>query len=188
VRLRLFAAFGMLALALTASCQDNMMTGKLTPVPPVHRLAIENEGRVILIAQDPIIETTDPVHVERANFQHVPQDFRAAMTRALALAGFKVVTSPAEKHDLVGKLALAVREEPGKIHQTYRINLRAPDGAEVAQVDWAWPIGTYVEPTDVYEFATHNLATEVATSRKVLTYLRSSRTPKAPETDAGPPL
>jgi hypothetical protein len=174
------------------ACEHNMLTGKLTPVPPVHRIALDYEGRAILIAEDPVIETRDPVHVARANEQRVPQDYRASMTSAFALAGFKVVTSPAEPHDLVAKLALAVREEEGKIFQTYRCGLRAPDGAEVAQIDWLWPPGTYVEPHEVFDFATHNLASEVTSSQKVLTYLRSlpvqNKSQRAPrQTDAGPP-
>ena len=175
----------LLAFALLACCNDNMMTGKLTPVPPVHRVAIENEGRVVLIAEDPVIESHDPVHIARANEMRVPRDYRKAMTSAFELAGFKVVTSAGEPHDLVAKLALAVREEPGKVHQTYRCGIRAPDGAEVAQIDWSWPIGTYVETFEVFEFATHNLATEVVTSRKVRDYLRTLRSPQ--KTDAGPP-
>ena len=54
------------------------------------------------------------------------------MNNAFILAGFKVVSTPALSHDLVAKIALAVREESGKVYQTYRCGLRAPDGTLVA--------------------------------------------------------
>lgn len=162
-----------LGLCLALGC-DNALTGNITPVPPVHRVPIEAEGTVILIAEDPVIESKDPVHLARAKERRIPQDLRVSMTTALLLGGFKVVSSPSERHDLVAKVALAVREDSGKVYQTYRCGLRAPDGTEVAQIDWAWPQGVYVEETAVLDFATHNLATEVATSRRVIGYLRSA--------------
>ncbi len=200
------AGLGLVVLLATAGCDQNMLTGKTTPVPPVHRVPYEYQNRVILIAEDPVIETRDPAHIARAKEQRVPQEYRAAMTNALVLGGFKVVTTASEKHDLVAKLALAVREESGKIFQTYRCGLRAPDGTEVAQIDWQWPQGTYVDVVEVYDFATHNLATEVVMSRAVIGYLRggaakpgpappaakaadtaASAAPAAPAADAGAP-
>ena len=169
-------AFGFVL--VLAACQDNMLTGKLTPVPPVQRVPYEYQNRVILIAEDPLIETRDPVHVRRAKEQRVPQEYRAAMTIALVLGGFKVVSTPAEAHDLVAKLALAVREEGGKIFQTYRCGVSAPDGTLLAQIDWPWPQGTYVEPVEVYDFATHNLASEVVMSRPVRDFLRAGTVKK----------
>lgn len=185
----------LLGVLAIGGCADNMLTGKLTPVPPVQRVPYEYQNRVILIAEDPLIETRDPVHVRRAKEQRVPQEYRAAMTKALVLGGFKVVSSPSEPHDLVANLALAVREESGKIFQTYRCGVRAPDGTLLAQIDWAWPQGTYVEVVEVYDFATHNLATEVVTSRPVMAFLRAGtvKAPGAPaaaaarERDAGAP-
>ena len=157
------------------------LTGKMVPVPAVHRVPLEVEGTRVLVAEDPVIESNDPVHLARAKQARVPQDLRASMTNALALAGFKIVTSPAEPHDVVAKLALAVREDSGKVYQTYRCGLRAPDGTLVAQIDWAWPQGTYVDENEVYDYATHSVATELAMSARVLTYLRALKaTPPAP--------
>lgn len=170
------------ALALVfASSGCAELTGKMVPVPAVHRVPIEVEGTRVLVAEDPVIESNDPVHLARAKEARVPQDLRASMTNAFALAGFKVVTSPSEPHDVVAKLALAVREDSGKVYQTYRCGLRAPDGTMVAQIDWAWPQGTYVDEKEVYDYATHSVATEVVMSARVLTYLRALRsTPPAP--------
>lgn len=163
------------AAVLAVGCHDNMMSGNVKPVPPVHRVPIEIEGRTILLGEDAAIESHDPVHIRRARDLRVPQDLRAAMERALALAGFKVVSAASEPHELVAKVAIAVREDAGHVYQTYRCGLRAPDGTEVAQIDWAWPEGTYVAENEVYEYATHNVATEIATSRRVSAYLRASR-------------
>lgn len=167
---------------LAVGCNDNMLTGSLVPVPPVHRVPLEIEGRTILLGEDATIETRDPVHIQRARDRRVPQDLRAAMATALALAGFKVVTSAGEPHDLVAKVAIAVREESGRVYQTYRCGLRGRDGTEVAQIDWAWPQGTYVGENEVYDYATHNVATEIAVSRRVSAYLRAQRAAGA---DAG---
>jgi hypothetical protein len=161
--------------SLASGCKDNMLTGSLKPVPPVHRVPLEIEGRAILVGEDADIESRDPVHISRAREARVPQDLRAAMTNALALAGFKVVTTASEPHDLVAKLAIAVREESGHVYQTYRCGLRGVDGTEVAQIDWAWPEDVYVGEYEVYDYASHNVATEIATSRRVSAYLRRLR-------------
>lgn len=163
-----------LAVVLVLGC-DNALIGNVTPVPPVHRMPIEVEGTTILIAEDPVIESKDPVHLQRARDHRVPQDLRVAMSNAFILAGFKVVSSPALSHDLVAKLALAVREESGKVYQTYRCGLLAPDGTLVAQIDWAWPQGTYVAEDEVFDYATHNVANEIAVSPRVIGYLRTHR-------------
>jgi hypothetical protein len=173
---------------LVAGCPDNLMVGNVKPVPPVHRVPIESEGAVVLVGEDAVIETNDPVHISRAKDARIPQDLRASMVTALGLAGFKVVTSAAQPHELVAKVALAVREESGKVHQTYRCGLRSPEGAEIAQFDWAWPQGTFVEETDVLDYATHNVATEIATSRRLAAYLQSSRASRSsPSPSATPP-
>lgn len=168
-----------LALAvLGAGCdQGNMLSGNLKPVPPVYRVPIEYEGRAILLGEDAIIESRDPIHVARAKERRIPQDYRASMANALALAGFKVVTTASEPHDLVAKLALAVREEGKHVRQTYRCGVQSPDGTLVAQIDWAWPEGTYVDVNDVFDYATHNVATEIVRSPQVLAFLRGARTP-----------
>lgn len=163
-----------LLFASVAGCAE--LTGKMVPVPAVHRVPIEVEGSTVLVAEDADIESNDPVHLARARQKRVPQDVRASMTTALGLAGFKVVTSASEPHDLVAKLALAVREADGKVYQTYRCGLRAPDGALVAQIDWTWPHGTYVDENEVYDYATHSVATEITMSSKVLAYLRGLKT------------
>ena len=157
----------------TSGCAE--LTGKMVPVPAVHRIPVEVEGTRVLVAEDATIESNDPVHLARAKELRVPQDYRASMSTAFVLAGFKVVTSPSEPHDLVAKLALAVREDSGRVYQTYRCGLRTPDGALVAQIDWAWPQGTYVDPNDVYDYATHSVATEIAMSARVLAHLRQSK-------------
>jgi hypothetical protein len=180
--LALSAAVGSFA----AGCKDNMLVGGIKPVPAVHRIPIDVEGRVILVAEDPIIETKDPVHIARAKERLIPQGFRASMTAAFGLAGFKVVSQPSEPHDLVAKLALAVREEEGRVYQTYRVGLRGADGTQVAQIDWAWPQGTFVDPDEVFDYATHHVATEIAMSRTVIGYLRGEGVGKvAPAVDAG---
>lgn len=179
-----------LALFLFSSSGCAELVGNVKPVPTVHRVPIEVEGARVLIADDPVIESSDPVHLARAKQARVPQDYRASMTNALMLAGFKVVTSASEPHDLVAKLALAVREESGKVYQTYRCGLRAPDGAPVAQIDWAWPQGTYVDDAEVYDYATHSVATEIVVSARVLAYLRGLKTPPpvpAPAPASAPP-
>jgi hypothetical protein len=163
-----------LAAVLLLGC-DNALIGNVQPVPPVHRMPIEVEGTTILVADDPVIESKDPVHLQRARDRRVPQDLRVAMDNAFILAGFKVVSSPALSHDLVAKLALAVREDSGKVYQTYRCGLLAPDGTLVAQIDWAWPQGTYVAEDEVFDYATHNVANEIALSPKVIGYLRAHR-------------
>ena len=171
---------------LAAGCPENSMSGNIKPVPPVHRLSIEAEGTVVLLAEDAQIESKNPVHIARAKEARIPQDYRTAMSAALRLAGFMVVASAAEPHQLVAKLALAVREESGKVFQTYRCGLRSSDGAEVVQIDWAWPQGTFVGEYDVFAYATHNLATEIATSRQLATYLHASRARAAAVQDGGP--
>jgi hypothetical protein len=177
-----------LAFFLFSSTGCAELVGNMKPVPAVHRVPIEVEGTRVLVAEDPVIESNDPVHLARAKQARVPQDYRASMTNALMLAGFKVVTSASEPHDLVAKLALAVREESGKVYQTYRCGLRAPDGTLVAQIDWAWPQGTYVDETEVYDYATHSVATEIVMSARVLTYLRARKaTPPAPAPAPPPP-
>jgi len=164
-----------LAAVLVIAC-NNMLTGSLTPVPPVHRLPAEVTGAVVLVDRDPIIETKDPNHIARANEQRVPQGYREAMEKALALGGFKVTANATGHHDLVARLAIAVTENGDEVRQVYRCGLFAPDGTtNVAQIDWAWPKGVYVDVYEVFDFATHNVATEVATSRRVLSYLKSRR-------------
>ena len=163
---------------MLAAC--NTLSPKLTPVPPVHPLPGDVKGRTLLVAEDPIIETKDPVHIERAKERNVPHDLRIEMVKALGLAGFKVTEDPKAPFDFRAKLALAVSEPAGKVHQVYRCGLTRPDGTPVAQVDWSWPEGTYVGEFEVLEYAAHNLATEVATSRKVLDELRSGRSSAAP--------
>lgn len=178
----LVLALGALALA----CRDNMFTGNLTPVPAVHRLPVDAANAVILIDKDPTIETRDPNHVLRANEQRVPQQYREAMTKALVLAGFRISNKAAEPHDLVARLAIAVSEEGDDVRQVYRCGLGSPEGAAIAQIDWTWPKGIYVDTFEVLDFATHNVATEVATSRRVLGYLKSRRHEGADAPGAGP--
>ncbi|MEA2747225.1 MAG: hypothetical protein QOI41_1368, partial [Myxococcales bacterium] len=91
---RAAVAASVLLLAVVATGCENTFTGSVVPVPSVHRLPIESEGKAILIAEDPVIESSDPVHLARAKEVGVAGDLREAMTHALALAGFKVVTSP----------------------------------------------------------------------------------------------
>lgn len=172
--MKTLALAALLTLAMLPGC-DNALMGNVKPVPAVHRMPIEVEGTTILVADDPVIESSDPVHLSRAKEARVPQDLRVAMNNAFILAGFKVVSTPALSHDLVAKIALAVREESGKVYQTYRCGLRAPDGTLVAQIDWAWPQGTYVAEDEVYEYATHSVANEIALSPKVIGYLREHR-------------
>lgn len=178
---RLLASVVLLA---AAACGGNMLAASLTPVPPVHRVPSDVQGSAILIAEDPEIETRDPVHIQRAKDQNVPQHYRAAMKDALELAGFRVVTDPKAAHRLVAKLALSVSEDGEHVKQTYRCGLRRTDGTPVAQVDWTWPEGTYVGETEVFEFASHSLATEVAKSRAVVDELRRPETRK--ETTTSP--
>lgn len=171
-----------LAVVLTALAACNTLSPKLTPVPPVHVLPADVKGRTILVAEDPIIETKDPVHIERAKERNVPHDLRVEMVKALRLAGFEVSEDPKAPFDLRAKLALAVSEPDGKVRQVYRCGLVRPDGTPVAQVDWLWPEGTYVGEFEVLEFASHNLTTEVATSRPVVEELRKARStpPESP--------
>lgn len=170
-------------LVALAACRDNMFTGNLTPVPPVHRLPADVGKPVILLDTDPLIETKDPNHVARANEKRVPQQYREAMASAFELGGFRVTSNAGTRHDLIAKLAIAVSEEGENVRQVYRCGLLAPDGTTpVAQIDWTWPQGTFVGEYEVLDFATHNVATEVVRSRRVLTYLR--RHPP-PDPDAG---
>lgn len=169
------------AAAAVVAC-DNMTMGKLAPVPPVHRVPYDTEGSVVLIDHDAVIESNDPVHHARAKEKRVPQDLRAAMVDALTLAGYKVVDKAEEPHDLVANVAINVSETKGKVKQTYRCGLKGKDGTEVVQVDWTWPDATYVDIAEVYAYATHHVATEIAMSPKVADYLRSHRTRSAPPT------
>jgi hypothetical protein len=153
-----------------AAC--NTLSPKLTPVPPVHAVPPDVKGRTILVAEDPVIETKDPVHIERAKERNVPHDLRGEMVTALGLAGFRVTEDPNAPFDLRARLALAVSEPNGKVRQIYRCGVSRADGSAVAQVDWEWPDGTYVGDYEVLEFASHNLATGVATSRPVIEELR----------------
>lgn len=175
------AALGAITGAL--GCGENMLTGALAPVPPVHRAPPDTDGAVVLVAEDAAIETRDPVHVARAKERRIPEDLRASMVRALELAGLRVVTTREQPHDLAASLALVVDESSGKVRQVYRCALRAPDGTAVAQIDWAWPDGVYVDTFDVLDFATHHLANEVVGSRSVLAHLRARRAGK----DGGAP-
>jgi len=174
--------------AAVIACGDNLLMGNVRPVPPAHRVPPDIEGRVILIAEDAEIQTRDPVHIQRARKLRVPQDLRAAMVDALTLAGFKVVAKPEDPHDLVAKVALAVSEPGGKVRQVYRCGLTGKDGANVAQIDWVWPEGTYVDTAEVYAYASHHVATEIATSRAVLSYLRGPTAPLMRSAHEPPPL
>ena len=149
-----------------------MIAGSLASVPPVHHVPADVKGRVIVVADDPTIETRDPVHIQRARDNDVPRRYRRAMVDALRLAGFRVIDDRSAPHDLVAKLALAVSEDGDHVTQTYRCGLQRPDGTAAAQVDWTWPEGTYVGQFEVFEFATHHLATEVVKSKDVLVELR----------------
>jgi hypothetical protein len=167
------------ALAVTlAAC--NSLSPKLTPVPAAHVLPPDVKGTTILVAEDPIIETKDPMHIERAKERNVPHDLRVAMVKALGLAGFVVSEDPRAPFDLRAKVALAVSEPSGKVRQIYRCGLTRPDGSAVAQIDWLWPDGTYVGDFEVLEYASHNLATEVATSRPVIEELRKRGSTPSP--------
>jgi hypothetical protein len=186
----LLAAWMIAPAAVLPGCKDNMFTGNTVPVPPVHRLPEDVAGSVILIDKDPVIETKDPNHVARANAIQLPRDLRIAMKNAFVLAGFKVTGNANEHHDLVAKLAINVTEDGDNVRQVYRCGLSSSrDGTPVVQIDWAWPKGTFVAEGEVYDYATHNVATEVATSRRVLTFLRGARgtsvTKKDPDSDAG---
>jgi hypothetical protein len=161
-----------------AAC--NTLSPKLTPVPPVHALPPDVKGTTILVDEDPIIETKDPLHIERAKERNVPHDLRVEMVKALGLAGFTVTENATGAYDLRAKLALAVSEPNGKVRQLYRCGLLRPDGSAVAQIDWLWPDGTYVGDYEVLEYASHNLATEVATSRPVIEALRRARSTSKP--------
>ena len=81
-------------------------------------------------------------------------------------------------------LRAGMSEDGGKVRQLYRCNLSAPDGKEVAQIDWPWPDNTRVDGEQVYNFATHHLATEIATSHVVNGYLQAHKS-KPPAPDAG---
>jgi hypothetical protein len=110
------------------------------------------------------------------------------MVEALGLAGFTVVADPSQAHDLHARLALAVSEDGQTIRQVYRCNLTAPDGHEVAQVDWSWPDKTRVDGEQVYNYATHHLATEIATSHVVVGWLHAHpRAASRAAPDAGSP-
>jgi hypothetical protein len=179
------AAAAAIAIGMAFSCNDPVLTGRLDTVPPVHRVPPDVVGTVILITEDAEIETHDPEHIARAKRIHVPEDYRGWMQNALRLAGFEITANPGQRHDLVGKLALAVSEEGRHVRQTYRCYLRAPDGKEVALIDWTWPEDTRVDGAEVYEFATHHLATEVATSHVVLDWLHTHRIAAPSSPDAG---
>ena len=170
-----------LALAALLGCRavagDTNLGSTVEPVPPVRRLPVDVEGAAVLVAEDAAIESRDPEIVGRATDHGVQRQLRAEMERALALAGFRVVTSPEAPHDLVARLALAVSEDGGEVRQVYRCGLRAPGGGPVAQVDWAWPAGVSVAQGDVFAFASHSLASEVAGSRAVAAHLRARRGP-----------
>jgi hypothetical protein len=163
-------------LGFSLAC-NNMYVGTITPVPPVHRLPARYEGVVVLVDQDPTIETKDPNHILRANEQMLPQHYRAAMEQALRLAGFRVTAQAAEPHDLVARLALAVTEKGLEIEQVYRCRISGKGGDVIAQVDWRWPKGIYVEPAEVLDFATHNLTTDIVTSQAVIAHLQQLRGP-----------
>jgi hypothetical protein len=162
--------------ACMAAC-NNMLAAPIEPVPPVHRLSARYEGVVVLIDQDPTIETKDPNHVLRANEQMIPQHYRTSMEQALRLAGFRVTSQPSEPHDFTVRLALAVTEKGLEIEQIYRCRVSGPTGEIVTQIDWRWPKNIYVEPAEVLDFATHNLATGVVTSKPVLARLEQLRGP-----------
>jgi hypothetical protein len=165
-----------------------MLTGSLSPVPPVHRTPPDVDGHAVLIGEDPLIESKDPVHIARAKEMRVPQEYREAMERALRLAGFKVVSSKDLPYDVEAKLALHVDESTGKVRQVYRCKLQGSDGSPIAQIDWQWPEGTYVNTAEVYDFATHHLANEVALSRALVAYLRRRPPPgAAPAPDSAVP-
>jgi hypothetical protein len=166
----------LLVLSCAIAC-NNMYVGTITPVPPVHRLSARYEGVVVLVDQDPTIETKDPNHVLRANEQMLPQHYRTAMVEALRLAGFRVIAQASEPHDLVARLALAVTEKGLEIEQVYRCRISGPTGDVIAHVDWRWPKGIYVEPAEVLDFATHNLTTDIVTSQPVLAHLKQLRGP-----------
>jgi hypothetical protein len=167
-------ALSLFIAACLAAC-NNMAAGTITPVPPVHRLSARYEGVVVLVDQDPTIETKDPNHVLRANEQMLPQHYRAAMEQALRLAGFRVVAHASEPHALALRLALAVTEKGLEIEQVYRCRVSRPTGELVAQVDWRWPKGVYVEPAEVLDFATHNLTTDIVTSEPLIAHLEQAR-------------
>lgn len=177
-----------IAAAAPLACENNMLMGKLTTVPPVHRVPVDTEGAIVLLDHDAVIESNDPVHHARAKEKRVPQDLRAAMTDALLLAGYKVVTKPEEPHDLVAHVAINVSEAKGKVKQTYRCGLKGLDDKEVIQVDWTWPDGTYVDIAEVYMFATHHVANEISMSPRVADYIRAHRgksQPAVAAADAG---
>lgn len=168
------------ALLVVTLAACNTLSPKLTPVPPVHALPPDVKGTTILVAEDPVIETKDPVHVERAKERNVPHDLRVEMVKALGLAGFEVREDPKAGFDLRARLALAVSEPNGKVRQVYRCGLLRPDGSAVAQIDWEWPDGTYVGDYEVLEFASHNLTSEVVRSRQVIEELRKARSTPPP--------
>lgn len=160
---------------MLAAAACNVLSPKLTPVPPVHVVPPDVKGATVLLADEPIIETNDPVHIQRAKEHNVPHDLRVEMVKAFELGGFKVTEDPNAPFDLRAKVALAVSEPDGKVKQVYRCGLSRPDGTPVAQVDWTWPEGTYVGDYEVLEFASHNLVTEVTASRPVVEELRKRR-------------
>jgi hypothetical protein len=168
-----------LALVGLMATACNTLSPKLTPVPPVHAVPPDVKGATILVGEDPIIETKDPGHIERAKERNVPHDLRVEMVKALGLAGFRVTEDPKAAFDLRAKLALAVSEPNGKVRQVYRCGLSRADGSAVAQIDWEWPEGTYVGDYEVLEYASHNVATEVASSRPVIEELRKARSTPA---------
>lgn len=170
-----WAAAVAVACASAVACNDPILTGRLDTVPPVHRVPVDVAGAVVLIDEDAEIETSNPTHIARAKEIHVPRDYRQSMENALRLAAFTVTADPSARWDLHAKLALAVSEDGRTVRQVYRCNLTSPDGKVVAQIDWPWPEDTRVDGGAVYDFATHHLATEVATSDAVNAYLRARR-------------
>jgi hypothetical protein len=175
---------GLVALGVSGLACSHLFTGNITPVPPVHRLPPDLSGTVVLIDKDPVIQTRDPNHIQRANENRVPQGYREAMTQALGLAGFRVTGRADDPHDLVARLAIAVSEDGEVVTQVYRCGLADRTGAVVAQIDWTWPHGVYVEPLEVLDYAAHSLASDVTTSPRVLGFLR--RTPSS-RSDGGAP-
>lgn len=176
---------GLALVMIVAAC--NTLSPKLTPVPAVHVLPADVKNATLLVAEDAIIETNDPVHVERAKERNIPHDLRVEMVKALTLAGFRVTEDPKASFDLKAKLALAVSEPNGKVRQVYRCGLARPDGSAVTQIDWTWPDGTYVGDFEVLEYAAHNVATEVATSRPVVEELRRARSTTPPPSPSASP-
>jgi hypothetical protein len=174
----------LIAAGVVAACNDPVIIGRIDTVPPVHRVPVDVLGSIVLVDEDADIESKDPIHIARAKEIHIPRDYRQSMENALRLAGFAVTANAGDRWDMHAKLALAVTEEGRTVRQVYRCNLKSAEGKEIAQIDWAWPEDTRVDGAEVYEFATHHVATEVATSHAVNAYLHARR--RAPPTPAPP--